>query len=537
MSQANKNDAIGAQVRRRPGNGAADLGEPLGPPPAGRARRGRPGRTGSVGNPASRAGHAGAARRDDSRGAGRAREGAAAVHDARYFGARGFAARAARAASFRSAAGGAHRHGRRARPGGQGAAPPGGVAGAAAQGAVTAGAGGVAGGRTDPGEAQPVLSQSGAGERSAGNGGHRPRFQTFRSLSTRNYRLFAAGQVVSNTGTWMQRIAQDWLVLELTHGSGTALGIASGLQFLPQLLFSLWGGVIADRYRKRHILLTTQAIMGMLALILGILALTGAVAVWQVYLLAFALGMVAVVDNPTRQTFVAEMVGSEGMANAIALNSAAFNLARITGPAVAGLVISTVGTPAAFLVNAASFAAVLVGLKLMRESELRPLARAPKARGQLRETFTYVRARPELWLTLLLVFFVATFGMNFQVTTALMSKGVFHSGASEFGLASAMFALGALGGALAAARRARPSMRLLLITAFAFGLLEVATGLMPAFWSFLAMLVPTGLALLMFSTAANSTTQLGTTAAVRGRVMACTCWCFSAGHRSAPRSW
>jgi MFS family permease len=331
--------------------------------------------------------------------------------------------------------------------------------------------------------------------------------------------LFATGQVVSNTGTWMQRVAQDWLVLELTHGSGTALGIASGLQFLPQLLFSLWGGVIADRYRKRSILLTTQAIMGMLALILGVLALTGAVAVWQVYLLAFALGMVAVVDNPTRQTFVAEMVGSEGMANAIALNSATFNLARIVGPAVAGLVIAVAGTPVAFLVNAASYGAVLIGLKLMRESDLRPLARAPKARGQFRETFSYVRARPELWLTMLLVFFVATFGMNFQVTTALMSKGVFHTGASLFGLASATFALGALGGALAAARRARPSMRLMLGTAFVFGVLEVATGLMPVFWSFLVMLVPTGMAVLMFTTTANSTTQLATTPAVRGRVM------------------
>jgi MFS family permease len=325
--------------------------------------------------------------------------------------------------------------------------------------------------------------------------------------------------VVSNTGTWMQRVAQDWLVLELTHGSGTALGIATGLQFLPQLLFSLWGGVIADRYSKRNILLVTQAIMGMLALILGVLALTGVVTVWQVYLLAFALGLVAVVDNPTRQTFVAEMVGSEGMANAIALNSATFNLARIAGPAVAGLVIGAIGTPAAFLVNAASYGAVLVGLKLMRVSELRPVARAPKAKGQLREALNYVRARPELWLTLLLVFFVATFGMNFQVTTALMSKGVFHTGASEFGLASTVFAVGALGGALAAARRARPSMRLLMITAFAFGLLEVAAGLMPVFWLFLVMLVPTGVALLMFSTAANSTTQLGTTAAVRGRVM------------------
>jgi len=229
--------------------------------------------------------------------------------------------------------------------------------------------------------------------------------------------------------------------------------------------------------------------------------------------------MVAVVDNPTRQTFVAEMVGRDGMANAIALNSAAFNLARITGPAVAGLVISTVGTPAAFLVNAASFGAVLIGLKLMRPAEFHPVERAPRAPGQLREALAYVRARPNLWLTLALVFFVATFGMNFQVTTALMSRGVFHTGAGAFGLASAMFAVGALGGALLAARRARPGMRLLLTTALAFGVLEVMAGLMPTFWSFLALLVPTGVALLMFTTTANSTTQLGTTPTVRGRVM------------------
>jgi MFS family permease len=327
------------------------------------------------------------------------------------------------------------------------------------------------------------------------------------------------GQVVSNTGTWMQRVAQDWLVLQLTHGSGTALGIATGLQFLPQLLFSMWGGMIADRYPKRRILFATQAAMGGLALLLGVLALTGAVAVWQVYLLAFALGMVAVVDSPTRQTFVAEMVGRDGMANAIALNSAAFNLARITGPAVAGLVISAVGTPAAFLVNAASFGAVLVGLKLMRPAELDPVERAPRARGQVREALAYVRARPNLWLTLALMFFVATFGMNFQVTTALMSRGVFHTGAAAFGLASAAFAGGALGGALLAARRARPGMRLMLGTAFAFGVLEVAAGLMPTYWSFLALLVPTGVALLMFTTTANSATQLGVAPAVRGRVM------------------
>jgi MFS family permease len=317
----------------------------------------------------------------------------------------------------------------------------------------------------------------------------------------------------------MQRVAQDWLVLELTHGSGTALGITTGLQFLPQLMFSLWGGMIADRYSKRRILMATQTIMGGLALILGVLAVTGAVRIWQVYALAFALGLVSVVDNPTRQTFAVEMVGRAELPNAIAINSAVFNLARIAGPAVAGLVISAVGTPTAFFVNAASFAAVLISLKLMRQSELRPAQPVPRARGQLREGLRYVRGRPSLWMTMLLIFFVATFGMNFAVTNALMSREVFHTGAGAFGLASAVFALGALGGALLAARRGRPNMPLLLMTSFAFGALEMLTGIMPTFWSFLLVLAPTGLALLTFTTAANSATQLGTSADMRGRVM------------------
>jgi MFS family permease len=243
------------------------------------------------------------------------------------------------------------------------------------------------------------------------------------------------------------------------------------------------------------------------------------VRIWHVYALAFALGLVTAVDNPTRQTFAVEMVGRADLPNAIALNSAVFNLARIAGPAIAGLVISTVGTPAAFLVNAASFVAVLVSLKLMRQSELRPAERVPRASGQLREGLRYVRARPALWMPMLLIFFVATFGMNFAVTNALMSRQVFHTGAGAFGLASAVFALGALGGALLAARRGRPNMTLLLVTSLAFGALEIISALMPTFWSFLVVLAPTGLALLTFSTAANSATQLGTGAAMRGRVM------------------
>ncbi len=317
----------------------------------------------------------------------------------------------------------------------------------------------------------------------------------------------------------MQRVAQDWLVLDLTHGSGSALGITTGLQFLPLLLFSLWGGMVADRCSKRRILMVTQSAMGGLALILGVLALTHSVRIWQVYALAFGLGLATVVDNPTRQAFSAEMVGRGGVANAIALNSAVFNLARIAGPAVAGLIISVLGTPAAFLVNAASYGAVLIGLKLMRPSELHAAERLPRAKGQLREAIGYVRERPALWMTMTLIFFVATFGMNFQVTNALMSREVFHTGAGAFGFASAVFAVGALGGALLAARRGRPTMALLLGTSLAFSVLEVVTGLMPAFWLFLIMLVPTGLSLLTLTTATNSATQLGTSADMRGRVM------------------
>jgi len=341
----------------------------------------------------------------------------------------------------------------------------------------------------------------------------------FSSLRNRNYRLFAAGQVISNSGTWMQRTAQDWLVLQLTHGSGSALGIAAGLQFLPLLLFSLWGGTIADRFPKRRILVITQALMGALALILGILTITGTVRLWHVYLLAFALGLVTVVDNPTRQTFVTEMVGRGDMANAIALNSAIFNLARIAGPAVAGIVIGLVGTPAAFLVNTASYGAVITGLVLMRPGELFPTRLAGRAPGQTRETLRYLHGAPRIWLPMTMLFFVATFGMNFQVTTALMSRGVFHTGAGAFGLASTMYAAGALGGALLAARRRNPSVRLQIAVALAFGILEAATGLMPAYWAFLLMLLPTGLSVVLYTTAANSATQLGTDPQIRGRVM------------------
>lgn len=341
----------------------------------------------------------------------------------------------------------------------------------------------------------------------------------FRSLRTRNYRLFASGQIVSNTGTWMQRVAQDWLVLSLTHGSGTALGIATGLQFLPLLLFGLWGGVIADRYPKRVTLMVTQTVMGLLALILGMLAVTGNARLWHVYVLAFGLGLATVIDNPTRQTFVIEMVGKADLPNAIALNSAIFNLARVVGPAVAGGVIYLVGTGPAFLLNAASFGAVLLGLALMRQKELNTVDPVPRAKGQLRAGLAYVRGRRDLMMVLMLIGFIAGFGMNFQVTTALISREVFHRDAASFGLAGALLAVGSVAGALLAARRVRPDRRMLMGAAVLFGVLEVAAGLMPTYESFLAVLVPTGLAMMTFTTAANAMMQLGIAPEMRGRVM------------------
>lgn len=342
---------------------------------------------------------------------------------------------------------------------------------------------------------------------------------TFGSLRIRNYRLFASGQVVSLTGTWMQRVAQDWLVLQLT-GSGVAVGITTGLQFLPLLLFGLYGGILADRYPKRRTLLITQVAMGLVALTLGLLTVTGAVTVQHVYLLALLLGVITAVDTPVRQAFVTELVGREHVANAVGLNSATFNAARVLGPAVAGLIITVGGTGPVFLVNAASFAAVVAGLALMHDEELfvgqRPVGRRP---GQFREGLGYVARRPDLLWPIVLVGVIGTFGLNFQMTTALMVTDVFRRDAAAYGLLSSSLAFGSLIGALLAARREEPRQRWLIGAALAFGLLEVAAGLMPSYTAFMVWLVPTGVAILTFTTTANATVQLGADAAMRGRVM------------------
>jgi MFS family permease len=354
----------------------------------------------------------------------------------------------------------------------------------------------------------------------------------FRALAVRNYRWYASANLASLTGTWMQRIGQDWLVLQLSGGSGVALGLTTALQFGPTLLLSMYGGVLADRYDKRRMLMLTQALMGVLALLLGILVVTDGVVIGHVYVLAFALGAVAAIDAPVRQAFVPEMVGPELLANAVGLNSTTFNGARLIGPALAGLLIGAASgnTAPAFFVNAASFAFTIGALAGMRASELRPSPPVARGGGQLREGLAYTWAHPDLVLAMGLAFVIGTFGFNYQVTIALMAREVFDLGAEAFGLLSTCFAVGSLTGALLSTRRTRrPRQRFLIGSAVTFGLLTVVAGLMPSFWTFAALLVPTGAAALVFAVANNSYVQLGVDPQMRGRVMALYFVCFMGG--------
>ncbi|WP_369258458.1 MFS transporter [Geodermatophilus amargosae] len=370
-----------------------------------------------------------------------------------------------------------------------------------------------------------------AADPAAGGPGARGR-SPFRSLHVHNFRLYASANLVSLTGTWMQRIGQDWLVLQLSGDSGVALGFVTALQFGPMLVLSMVGGILADRYDKRRVLVVTQALMGLLALGLGVLVATGAVALWHVFVLAGALGSVSAIDAPVRQAFVSEMVGGDLLANAVGLNSTIFNGARLIGPSLAGLLIGAAGgdTAPAFLVNAASFVVTIGALALMRSSELRRSEPVARARGQLRAGLAYTWARPDLRLAMVLAFVIGTFGFNFQVTIALMAREVFDLGAEAFGLLSTTFAVGSLTGAFLSTRRtARPRQRFLVTSAVVFGLLTVACGLTTGFLPFAVLLVPTGAAALVFSVANNSFVQLGADPQMRGRVMALYFTCFLGG--------
>ncbi|MEV5882665.1 MFS transporter [Streptomyces sp. NPDC052020] len=340
----------------------------------------------------------------------------------------------------------------------------------------------------------------------------------FASLKVRNYRLFFLGQVVSNIGTWMQRIAQDWLVLSLT-GSSAAVGVTTALQFLPMLLFGLYGGVLVDRLRKRPALLVTQTSMALTALFLAVLTLSGHVQVWHVYVAAFAMGLATVVDNPARQSFVAELVGRDQLQNAVSLNSANFQSARLVGPAVAGLMITGVGTGWAFLFNGLSFVAPLTGLLLMRARELHVVERAPRGKGQLREGLRYVAGRPELTWTIVLVGFIGTFGFNFPVFLSAFADDVFHAGAGEYSLFNTLMAVGSLTGALLAARRGSARLRVLIAAAVAFGVLEIVAALSPSLWLFALLMAPIGVFSMTVNVTANTSIQMATDPAMRGRVM------------------
>jgi MFS family permease len=344
---------------------------------------------------------------------------------------------------------------------------------------------------------------------------------TFRSLSIHNYRLWASGAIVSNTGTWMQRVAQDWLVLTvLTDNSGTAVGITTGLQFAPTLLLAPAAGALADRVDRRKLLAATQTALGVLALVLGVLVVTGVAELWHVYLLALLLGTVSAVDAPARQAFVSELVPTEDLPNAVGLNSASFHAGRLIGPGIAGLLIHWFGTGPVFLINAVSFAAVVTSLTRMRIGELRPAPKRPPGGHAIREGIAYVRHRKDILLTMVIVGMVGTFGLNFQVTTALMARLVFHKGAGEYGLLGSIMAIGSLAGALLAARREHPRLRLVVGATIAFGVFATIAALMPTYELFALALIPVGLSSLTLMTAANASVQLSTEPAMRGRVMA-----------------
>lgn len=343
----------------------------------------------------------------------------------------------------------------------------------------------------------------------------------FKALGSPNYRLWVSGALVSNIGTWMQRVAQDWLVLTiLTDNSGTAAGITTGLQFVPILFLGPYAGLVADRYNKRKLLLVTQSVMGLCALVMGLLVLTETAELWHVYTLAFVLGLASAFDSPARQAFVSEIVGPDDVPNAVALNSASFNLARLAGPGVAGLVIAAVGTAPAFLINAASFAAVLFSIWKMKPELLHTPKPAVRGKRQIREGLHYVRSRPDLVMILVLAGLIGTFGLNFQITNAMMATGVYGVGPGEYGLLGSVMAVGTLGGALLAARRGRFRLRYLIGGAILFGVFTTAASVMPTFWLYAIALVPVGLASLTFLNSCNTSIQLSVEPRFRGRVLA-----------------
>jgi MFS family permease len=344
------------------------------------------------------------------------------------------------------------------------------------------------------------------------------RTSTFASLRVRNYRWYFAGQTLSTTGTWMQRIAQDWLVLELT-GSPFAVAVTTVLQFAPLLLFGLWGGVLADRYSKRALLVAAQCVMAACATTLAVLTLTEHIQLWHIYGLAFGLGAAAAIHNPARQAFVNEMVGVDLLRNAIALNAGSFQFSRLVGPAIGGFVVTGVGSGLAFAINAASFVPATLSLLILRREELHLSTPVPRERGQLVEGLRYVWGTTALRWRLLVVVATGVFGMNMPIILVSYAKIVFDSGAYVYGLLNTAIALGAVGGAVVAARRMDSRLGPLLLSLSAFGLLNVLAGTAPWLGLFVALLVVQGYSSITMLTMANAGIQLTADPRFRGRVM------------------
>ena len=339
-----------------------------------------------------------------------------------------------------------------------------------------------------------------------------------RSFRHRNFRILYPANATSNVGTWTQRVAQDWLVLQLTH-SGRDLGFVTGLQFLPALLLSLYGGRLADRFNKRTLLYITNLGGAFSALVLGTLVMTDTVRIWHVYLLALLLGIFTAIDAPIRQSFTSEMVGKSDLANAVSLNSANFNAGRLIGPGLSGLLIAWFGTGPSFLINAASYIAVVIALAAIRQEELH-IDSEPQSDAKIREAWKYVRARTDIFAVMLAVFFAATFGLNFQIFTALMATSVFDKGPASYGSLGSIVAIGSLSGALLSAKLdQRRSPRFIIAFAVLFGFSVALTAIAPSYFTYMLTLPIAGALGLTTMIAANSYVQTKTDAALRGRVM------------------
>ncbi|MFT4075740.1 MAG: MFS transporter [Asticcacaulis sp.] len=352
---------------------------------------------------------------------------------------------------------------------------------------------------------------------------------TFRALKNPNYRIWATGAAVSNVGTWLQRTAQDWIVLTLlTAHSAKAVGIVMALQFGPQAVLLPFTGYAADRFDRRKLLIVTQAIMGTLAAILGVLTLTGLVQLWHVYVLAGLLGVVTAFDTPARQIFVTDLVPVEELSNAVALNSASFNAARLVGPAVAGVLIALVGSGWVFLINAASFFGVLISLIVLRASTMQVRARRT-AKSSFAEGFRYIGSRPDLMAIMLMFFLIGTFGLNYPIFISTMAVKEFHKGVGQFGLLTSILAIGSVSGALLSASRSTPRLRHLLIGSACFGLGSTFAAIMPDYWTFGAALIMIGISAQTFSTSANGLVQMSTESHLKGRVQAIMMAVFNGG--------